>query len=226
MKKQLFNILIIFILLLLPISCKKNELKKPTDVTFKMDINRNVSQQGHLVFNVLIQDFTIEGERKEGESVSFSKSFPQGLNINFSPTNSISELVFDIPQGDYYSLVIDFSTKYNNGNSNLTVKGTYTNTSGVSTPLIYEFRDDDNISIVGEDDEGDATIVLSKDTPVNTLIKFDPIYWFAPVSNNLLDNATLENINGVQTILVNSSTNEDIYDLVVDRMEETALALW
>ena len=194
-----------------------------------MDINRNVSQQGHLVFsggNILIQDFTVEGERKEGEAIAFSKSFPQGLSIDFSPTTNISKLVFDIPQGDYYSLVITFSTKYNNGNSNISVNGTYTNTSGVSIPLLYEFKDDDEIIIIGEDDEGDATIVLSKDIPVNTLVKFDPVYWFATVSNNLLDNATLVDVNGTQTILVNSSTNEVIYDLVVDRMEETALALW
>jgi hypothetical protein len=223
------SILYISLIFFFTIGCKKNELKKPTDVTFKMDINRNVSQQGNLVFtegNILIQDFSIEGERKEGESVSFSKSFPQGLSINFSPTTNISELVFDIPQGDYYSLVIAFSTKYNNGNSSISVKGAYTNTSGVIFPLLYEFKDDDVISIVGEDDEGDATIILDKDVPVNTLVQFDPVYWFATVSNSLFDSATLVDVNGTQTILVNSSTNEDIYDLVVDRMEETALALW
>lgn len=211
------------------VGCGKNELKKPTDVTFTMDINRDLSQQGHLVFtegNILIKDFSVEGDRKEGESISFSKSFPEGLNINFSSSNSISELDFDIPQGDYYELVISFSLKYNSGNSNLSVKGVYTNSAGVSIPLLYEFRDDDNISIVGEDDEGNATIILNKDVPVNSLIKFDPVYWFASVSNNLFDNATTVNLNGTQTILVNSSSNEQIYDLVVDRMEETAMSKW
>ncbi len=219
----------IIILSFLFVQCKKNELKKPTDVSFKMDINRNVSQQGHLVFtegNIFIQDFSIEGDRKEGESISFSKSFPEGLNINFSPMNSISELAFDIPQGDYNELVVAFSIKYYNGNSNIMVKGAYTNASGDSTPLLYEFKDDDLISIVGEDDEGEASIVLDKDISVNALVQFDPVYWFATVSNSLLDNATLVNLNGTQTILVNSSTNEGIYDLVVDRMEESALTLW
>lgn len=219
----------IIILSVLFAGCKKNELKIPTDVTFKIDINRNISQEGHLVFTegkMTIQDFSVEGDRKEGESISFSKSFPQGLNINFSPTINISELDFDIPQGDYSELVISFSTKYNSDNSNLSVRGRYTNASGVQTPLLYEFNDDDNISIEGEDKEDESTIVLDKDTPVSALVKFDPIYWFATVSNNLLDNAELVDVDGVQTILVNSSTNEDIYDKVVDRMEETALVLW
>jgi hypothetical protein len=210
-------------------SCKKNELKKPTDVSFKMDINRNTSNQGHLTFSegtLIIQNFSVKGDRKEGESISFSRSFPQGLIINFNPNHVISELDFDIPQGDYTELEVEFSTKYNNGNSNLTVKGSYTNTSGVIIPLVYEFNDDDNITIVGEDDEGGSTIILNKKVSVVTLIKFDPIYWFSTVSINLFENANLVNVNGTQTLLINSNTNEDIYDIVVDRMEETALALW
>ena len=226
MKKYVFIITVISIIFT---GCKKNELKLPTLVNFRMDINRNPDSQNRLIFNegfIIIEDFSVEGERKEGESISFSKSFPNGLKIIFSPVTDIPELEFDIPQGDYYELVISFSTKYNNGNSNILVKGTYTNYSGDVIPLIFEFRDDDDFSIVGEDDDGNASIILDKNIPVNTLIKFDPTYWFAIVSDNLLNNAQLINIDGQETILVNSDTNEDIYDLVVDRMEETALALW
>ncbi len=226
MKKYLF---IFFLFSFLMFSCNKDELKKPTKVTFKMDINRNPSTQGHLIFtdgNILIEDFSINGERKEGEPISFKRTFPQGLNINFDQNNNINDLIFDIPQGDYYSLIVTFSTKYNNGNSNITVKGTYTNSSGITIPLLYEFKDEDNISIIGEDDEGNATIVINKDVPVNTFIQFDPVYWFATISNNLFDNAVLTDLNGTQTIVVNSTTNEQIYDIVVNRMEETTLALW
>jgi len=226
MKTIIFYSFIIFMFLS---GCKKNELKKPTDVTFRMDINRNVSQQGHLVFTdgyVVIQNFEIDGDRKEGEDILFEKNFPQGLKVNFSPTNNISELVFDIPQGDYTDLVITFSTEYDNNNNILSVNGTYTNTSGISFPIVYEYKDDDEITVNGVDADGDATIILDKNTPQNTLVKLDPIYWFAPVSNNLFDNASFVDINGTQTILINSSTNEDIYDIVVDRMEDNAIALW
>jgi hypothetical protein len=223
------RIVIVLFLSLVLVGCKKNQLKKPTDVSFKMDVDRTPSPQGHLEFNdgsIFISEFDVEGTRKEGEPIAFNKTFSQGLSISFDPNQNIPELVFDIPQGDYEELVITFSTKYNGGNSNLSVSGTYTNGIGTSYPLLYEFKDEDEISIIGEDDEGDATIVLDKDISASALIQFDPVYWFGMVSNNLLDNADLVNVGGQQTILINSSTNEDIYDLVVDRMEETAMALW
>lgn len=227
MKKIIYLILLLISFSL--IGCKKNKLKKPTDVTFMIDINRNISQQGHLIFNegnITIYDFIIEGTRKEGEPVSFTKTFSQGLDITFDPKAPITELVYDIPQGDYTELVVTFSTRYSSSGKSIIVKGTYTNTSGTDFPVIYEFNDDDEISIISEDDEGEATIVLDKDISESSLIRFDPVYWFATVSNNLFDNADLVNVSGVPTILVNSNTNEDIYDLVVDRMEETAVALW
>jgi hypothetical protein len=211
------------------IGCKKNELKKPTDVTFIMDINRNLSQQGNLIFNegnIVIYDFIVEGTRKEGAPIAFTKTFSQGLLITFDPNNSISELLYDIPQGDYTELVVSFSTKYNSSDKSILVKGTYTNTSGSIFPVIYEFNEDNEISIISEDEEGEATIVLDKNISVRSLIRLDPIYWFATVSNSLFDNADLVNIAGIPTILINSNTNEDIYDAVVDRMEESAVAIW
>ncbi|MBN4073121.1 hypothetical protein JYT74_03660 [Crocinitomix catalasitica] len=214
---------------LLLLACKKNELKKPTDVSMKMDINRNVSAQGHLIFtggSIILSSFNVNGERQEGSPISFSKSFNTGLNVNFSPSNNIPELVFDIPQGNYYELIITFATVYNSGNNTVIVNGTYTNASSTTFPLVFEFKAADSFSIIGEDDEGAATIILDKNVSASTLIKFDPVYWFATVSNSLFDSATLVDIGGQMTILVNSSTNEDIYDLVVDRMEESTLALW
>ncbi|MBN4071397.1 hypothetical protein JYT72_02685, partial [Crocinitomix catalasitica] len=136
------------------------------------------------------------------------------------------ELVFDIPQGNYYELIITFATFYNSGNNTVIVNGTYTNASSTTFPLVFEFKAADSFSIIGEDDKGDATIILDKNVSASALIKFDPVYWFATVSNSLFDSATLVDVGGQMTILVNSSTNEDIYDLVVDRMEESALALW
>jgi len=226
MKKYALFTLILSLVLF---GCKKNKFKKPTDVSIKMDINRNASPQEHLIFtsgSIFLGSFSIEGERQEGEPIAFSKSFSQGLNVNFSSISNIPELAFDIPQGNYYELVVSFGTLYNNGNNTVVVNGTYTNSSSVSFPLKFEFKAVDNFSIVGEDDEGGATIVLDKEVSASALIKFDPVYWFGTVSNNLFDNAGLVNVSGQQTILVNSTTNEDIYDLIVDRMEESTQAVW
>ncbi len=211
------------------LSCKKNEFKKPTSVSFKMDINRNVNNQGNLSFNsgyIFLADFSVSGERQEGEPISFNKSFPQGLKVEFDEINIVPELNFDIPQGSYYSLVIAFNTFDDNGDNTIVVNGTYTNISGVTYPLRFEFLSSEYFSIVGEDDEGAATIILEKDVPATSLIKFDPIYWFGLVSSSMFDNASLTNINGQMTILVNEDNNSNIYDIVVDRIDETTESLW
>lgn len=133
-------------------------------------------------------------------------------------------MIFDIPQGDYSELVIVFSTKHDN--NNIFVKGSYTNISGASIQLLFEFKDYDYFSVDGENDEDEATIVLDKNISASPLVLFDPVYLFFTVSNNMFENATLVDINGTQTILVNPSTNEDIFDQVVDRMEESTIVLW
>lgn len=207
--------------------CKKDDLKLPTDVSFKMDINRNPSSTGHLVFNngsILLAAFDIEGTRQEGDPIAFSKSFPQGLSINFSPTNNISELFFTIPQGVYTDLDISFETFDDNGGITILVEGQYTNQSSVTFPLRFEFLSSEYFSINGKSGSGSGTIVLNKDTPMSSFVKLDPIYWFGTISNNMFNNADLVNIGGQMTILINESNNSDIYDIVADRIDETTSA--
>jgi len=222
------RLLLIFVIAISFVSCKRNQLKKPTTVSIKMNINRNASNDGRLQFNegfIIIEEFVVEGTRREGDPISFEKSFPNGLEINFLDQD-VSELDYELPQGAYTELVFTFATKYVGGNSNIEVQGVYTNDQNQDIPIVFSFTDEDEIRIIGDDSRGGSNIILDKSKHSSAEIQFDPIYWFELVSNNMLDNATLYNQNGVQTIIVSSSKNEDIYDLVVDRMEETAMALW
>lgn len=218
MQKIIVLTLTIFITI---IGCKKDELKLPTDVSFKMDINRNPSASGHLIFNngfILLSEFEIEGTRQEGDPFLFNKSFPKGLMINFNPTNSISELEFDIPQGIYTDMDISFETFDDNDDITILVEGTYTNQSNISYPIRFEFLSSEYFNINGESESG--TIVLNKDKPITAFVKFDPIYWFDSISNNMLNNAELIDLGGELTILINENENTNIYDIVVDRIDE------
>ena len=150
---------------------KKKELKIPTDVAMKMDINRSQSPSNGVRFTsgkIFLSDFSVEGEREEGEDIAFTKTFSGGLWINFDRNKIISSLDFDIPQGNYYRLEIDFSTKYNNGNNTIELNGTYTDSTGVSIPLIFEYNSEENFEIEGESDDGSATIILDKNNPETT----------------------------------------------------------
>ena len=211
-------------------SCdKRKKWKLPTDVGFKMDINRSTSSNGKLVFTsgtIILEEFDFEGEREQGDDVYFTKSFPGGLSIPFDPNGNIAELDFDIPQGTYNRISISFETFDDLGDDNIVVNGTYTNTSGTDYPIRFEFKSAEYFDIVAEDYSGSSQIILDKDIAVSTKIQLDPIHWFQVVSTSLLDNADVVNVGGTPTIVISEDENDDIFDLVVDRLDESTEAVF
>lgn len=205
-------------------SCKKEDKwKLPTDVGFRVDINRSSSSDGKLVFTkgtIILASFSFEGDREQGDDVSFSKSFTAGLSIPFDPNNPITELDFDIPQGTYSKISIAFETFDDYGDICILVEGTYTNSDGTNYQIRFEFLDSEYFSIVAEDDTGNREIVLNKDIAASARIKLDPVYWFQVVSASLLDNADLVNVNGTPTIVISENENDNIYDMVVGRLDK------
>lgn len=219
-----FSFKVLFIgLILFAFSCKKNMLKKPTDVSVKMDINRSTSSNGRYSFSsgtINLASFSVDGERVEGDNIYFENEFPNGLLINFS-SNKIAELNYDIPQGSYERLEIAFETFDDISDITIVINGIYKNNSNVSIPIKFEFMSSEYFSIVSEDYSGSTNIILDKDTPANALIQFNPLYWFDIVPLNLMENADLVNVSGTQTILINDSENDNIYSLIVNRIEQS-----
>ncbi|PCH91083.1 MAG: hypothetical protein COB85_09590 [Bacteroidetes bacterium] len=224
MRNTLIILSVVLIVLTLG-SCKKeDEWKLPTDVGFSMDVNRSYSSNGKLVFTsgiITLASFDFEGERAQGDDVYFSKSFPSGLNISFNSKSVISQLDFDIPQGTYTRISIAFSTLDDFDDNNIVVNGNYTNSSGTDYPIKFEFKSGEYFDIVAEDYTGGSEIVLDKDLTESVFIQLDPIHWFQIISTTLLDNADLVNVNGIQTIVISEDVNDNIFDLVVDRLDES-----
>lgn len=138
-RKSLFFILVL--LLVTATGCRKNELKRVSEVAFKVDVNRNSSANGNIVFSggtIVLASFEIEGVREEGDPIDFSRSYPSGLSINFDPNNAVQEIDFDIPQGVYTSLEIEFEILADGLNS-IVVYGTYTNSNNDEIPLRFGF---------------------------------------------------------------------------------------
>lgn len=210
-------------------SCKKNQLKKPTDVNVIMDINRADNTEGTLSFNegyIRIAEFEYIGTRQEGAPIELSKEFEHGLVINFNAQNFVSELMGEIPQGNYTDLKIDFDTHEGVDQPTIEVKGTYTDGSSTNWPILFQFMSSETFVIKGEDDAGDDIILLDKDIAAFVNVQLDPIYWFDIISQNMLDNANKYDVDGIQTIVVNEELNGDIYDLLADRIDESSKAVF
>jgi hypothetical protein len=217
--------LILFLsVLVLVVSC--NKWKQPTDTQFYVDINRTPTIGGQLTFTggqMILSNFEFEGEREKGGDVSFITNYGSGLTIPFDLTNTNPELNFDIPQGVYNRIALVLTT----GSSGevILVEGTYAYNGGGTVPFRFIFADTEEFEIEAEDDDG-GTIVLDKDAISPAKIVLDPTHWFAPVPSSFFENATLTDVNGVNTIVIDKNNNEDIYDIVLDRLEETAAVIF
>lgn len=223
MKNNFWVVLVIFSFLWMT-ACRKdkNEWKKPTDVAFKADVNRGEAMSGTLKFTggtIVLREFSFDGERLQGDDVYFEKQFPGGLTVALDANKLIPELDFDIPQGNYTKITIELEIE-GSGSKSIAVNGSYTNSNGDTYPLRLELEEIEIYTVVAKDISGSSEIVLNKDLPTNALITFDPVHWFGTVSAGMLDNASLVDVGGVMTILINDANNEDILDKVTDRIDE------
>lgn len=230
---KLFRIVILLLLVAINLTgCRKKKeaekWKEPTDVGIAVDINRAVSADGDLVFSggiVHLSSFSFSGERQQGDPSSFGNVFSGGLAISFHPSNPVAQLDYDIPQGTYTSIEIEFGI-IKVGQSSITVDGVYTNTGGTDVPLRFEFASAETFEIFAEANDGSGTIVLDADVASSAVIRLDPVYWFDIISDNMLDNASLTNMSGTMTLLITEDINENIYDLLADRVDESSEAVF
>ena len=213
--------IIIIMLLLVLSSCKKAELKKPTEVQFTIDLNKNESQNLNLKFvsgQINLGKFNLSGDRIEGDDVAFERPFFQGLSTDMNGSAEIDELNYDMPQGEYTQIKIDLSINESGTEPSLVLEGTYKPTSGPTLGVDFEFYGNQEIEIIGHDINGQSTIVMDKKLGKKVDINFNPNYWFELITINQLDNADVINTQGQDKILINPSNNSGIYSAVVSRI--------
>ena len=217
------RLLVIVSIILFGTSCSKEDekWKLPTDVSFKMDVNRSSLHSGQLNFTggtFNLTEFEIEGVRMQSDDIYFQRSFGGGTTISLNNI-VIPSLDFDIPQGTYTKIEIAFEAEGNGGNS-ITVNGSYTNSSSNTYPLLLEIKEVDLYSVIAKNGLGNSQIILSEDIASQVRIELDPVYWFQSVSTTILDSATLVNVAGVPTILINDAYNGNILDIVNDQIDK------
>ena len=202
-----------------------NKWKEPTDVDFYVDINTELSVNNQLSFTngqIILEYFDFDADRDKGDDVIFAQDYPNGLIIPFDPNLAVSELEFMIPQGQYKRVDIGFRTFDDNGDNCILVEGVYSYTGGGTIPMRFEFTDSEEFKIRAETESG-GDIILDKDVLSPARIELDPAHWFQPVSVSLFESADIVDISGTNTILINKNTNDDIYDIVLDRLDESVL---
>jgi len=223
MKKYISYILFLFILCGL-FSCGK-KWKETTQASFVFEINDD--SNGYIQFDegyIILHNFDFSGNREQGKKeVDFERNFGNQTNlakVSLTGTSNTSyPIEFDIPQGTYTSIDIQIEISMQQGNEQaVLLTGIYTKDNGSDIPLQFEFNQGISFTIKAQNQNGSGDIVLVEDKPAEATVILDPIYWFGTVSKNMLENASLKNIQGTPTLVVSHTHNSNIYDMVVGRI--------
>ncbi len=221
--------ILLLVLSLFAASCQK-KWKKPTDVSVNFLLNSN-SSDGFVKFTsgyFLLARIDFDGVRKQGDNnVAFSKDYDPNTQILLSASTSLSSVAFDIPQGTYTDIDLEVRTEEQaNDDPTIIVYGTYVNSAFDTLAVRFEFTSGETFEVQGQNSSGGTEVLLIEDQPATTAIIFNPKYWFDVVPQSMLESATIVIENSVQTIIISESENEDIYQLVVARLNDGNQAIF
>lgn len=195
--------------------------KVPTEVNVVFGVSANgtanPSFDGGYIY---LSSFEFEGRRTAGDDVNFELEFEPQLKVMFDSSISLPELQFEIPQGEYYRIDVRFETDDLEWEPNVLALGTYTSATEGSIAVRFELESSEHFDIKAS---GGDPITLTKDVAKDALIQFDPNTWFEIVPYSMFDNADKTYVDGKLTIVVSEENNEDIFELVVNRMEESCI---
>lgn len=249
MKTVLHFYLLFCVALLCSYGCQKKKWKKPAHFNCTLALNNPNTGLVQIHYgNFTVEEINFNGTRKQGEkNISFNKMFDNGISVYteyYHPTYSASyqsyhqsyyqsytqknsqpnpEIIFDIPQGTYTGINFNLKLSSFSNNKSLVLNGTYTNSFGTKIPVVFTLDASVNILPFSKFTNGGNEIVFVEGKTYETKVNFDPGYWFASVSQSMLQNANLTSSGwgwGNNVMYINKTDNANIYDIVVGRIKD------
>lgn len=172
------------------------------------------SASGSLTFTtgyIAIGKLEFEAEA-DNDSIEIEFELEQNTIIDFATgftTPDISNIY--IPAGTYEEVEVEIELREESEEPAILLYGTYTTPDGVQHDIRFEFSSEESFEV-----EREGVILLEEHQVAVAEITFDPVAWFAEVTDENLENATKETDG---TIVVSSSQNVEIYGIVADGLE-------
>lgn len=233
-------IIVAFLFSFLVSACVDADLNKPVKVDVEFYLEQNPLTINYLTFNKAIIAFDkvrFYGVRDVGNDVVFSSrpGFPFGTFIIPEMQNTSYITYFDIPQGVYNLMRWDielmeidddiYDDEYiDSDDFGLIFEGTYTRLSG-ETILLFIAVDPALLSFETVNAIGNNSIVLDSQMDYTVTIELNPYLAMQGIARNLLEQAETDFEDEVEFLEISSDENEDLYSLVLFRLEKTFKAV-
>jgi hypothetical protein len=220
----------IILLILLNTGCReKDELTLPVKVYFKIGISQDNSYNSeYLVFTncqIGIRSIQFEGKREAGGDVYFETDSKMNYQkLSFLQPTLVT--VFDIPQGIYDYMKWCLTTKCliiddlpeSSSCLGIVISGNYTYMNGSVIPFIFAIDALEQISVWASSPDGTSTIVLSVNKEYEANILLAPANAFHSISRESLEKAEVFGNDGNQIIIISSSKNKYLYEILLYRI--------
>lgn len=202
-------------------SCVKAELKKPTEVKFGFDHNSKESSSFQFTSGEThITKMTVSGSRIEGDDIYFDRDFSESITTDLNGSAEVQDFRFDIPQGEYEQLKVSFIIKTSTDEPALKLSGKYVIAGQPPVNVEFELHADQYFDLIIEN-QGGSNVVLQKEQDRVARIIFDTDYWFDNITESMMSNADVINNNGLSTVFITPTQNENLYQLVLSRVNHT-----
>lgn len=237
--------LVILTLVIILTGCtKKDEFTLPVTVNLKIDISPDTYGDNYLNFTdgiIGIQKIQFEGKRETGGDIFFETdpeiNFPSILFDSFDQTAQITD--FDIPQGIYYYMKWNFALKEvvineiadddddddddaDSPKAGFAIYGSYSYLNGTAIPVIFAVDKTEMLGVNSYSSDGTSSIVLSINKDYEAVLLFDPALAFHSISRESLEEADVSDDNGSEIILISSDENDDLYQILLYRIFQSA----
>jgi hypothetical protein len=220
------KIYIILFFTLFITSCKKAELKKPTDVELSFDFKKNFNSDIKVKLisgEINLVEFGITGTRIEGDDIQFTEKIENLLIPLDGEVNT--SLLYQLPQGVYDFMELKVNIVANGNSPAIILNGTFRQGPSLTKNVVFTHNANESISIIGESSDNGG-IVLTKTKTEKVDIIFDAIYWFETLTSEQLSVAETSLINDQETILINVSNNTNLYETIISRMNNSHRAVF
>jgi hypothetical protein len=233
---------ILTILILLIAGCSdKDELTLPVRVYFKIGISTDESLKAeYFDFTeclIGIQKIRFDGKREVGKDFFFEtdpKINLQTISFTQEPTTICA---FDIPQGVYNYMKWDLSMKCIEAEGlidentedhpckGIIFTGNYKSLDGSVIPFIFAVDEPEEFYVLSGDPDGNSNIVLSVDKEYEATVFFDPERAFSAISRQSFENAEISGDALHPKIIISSSKNKYLYEILIYRIFVSASVL-